>query len=180
MIHSIWMAVKRLVSVRENVSVGQRFHVGFGSIISATKHLKIGDDVYVGKYCTIQCDGEIGRGTLIANNVGIIGRRDHDFRQVGTVISRAAWIGTDANLQNDPMNEIRIGEDVWIGYGAIIFSGVTIGRGAIVSAGSVVKHDVGAYDIVSGNPAVPMARRFPDDETIAAHERGIADIPAPV
>lgn len=180
MIGSIWMAAKRLVLVRANVAVGARFHVGLGSIVSATKGLTIGDDVYIGKYCTIQCDGEIGHGTLIANNVGIIGRRDHDYRQVGTVISRAAWIGTDINLQNDPMNEIKIGEDVWIGYGAIIFSGVTIGRGAIISAGSVVKQDVRAYDIVAGNPASATARRFPDDETIAAHERGIGDFSMPV
>jgi acetyltransferase-like isoleucine patch superfamily enzyme len=54
---------------------------------------------------------------------------------------------------------IRIGEDVWIGTGAIILSGVTLGDGAIVGAGSVVKEDVPKHTIVIGNPAKPLRPR---------------------
>ena len=48
---------------------------------------------------------------------------------------------------------VRIGNDVWIGGGAIILPGITIGDGAIVGAGSVVTRDVGAGATVAGNPA---------------------------
>ncbi len=62
--------------------------------------------------------------------------------------------------------DIVIGNDVWIGYGAIILSGVTIGDGAVVGAGAVVAKDVEAYGIAVGNPARVVKKRF-DNETIA-------------
>jgi carbonic anhydrase/acetyltransferase-like protein (isoleucine patch superfamily) len=62
---------------------------------------------------------------------------------------------------------IVVGNDVWVGTRAIILSGVTIGDGAIVAAGSVVTKDVPPYAIVAGNPARLIRYRF-SDETIAA------------
>jgi acetyltransferase-like isoleucine patch superfamily enzyme len=61
---------------------------------------------------------------------------------------------------------IRIGNDVWIGQAAQIMSGVTVGDGAIVGAGSIVTRDVPPYAVVGGNPARVIRYRF-DDETIA-------------
>jgi len=58
---------------------------------------------------------------------------------------------------------------VWIGYGVIILSGVRIGRGYVVAAGSVVTCDVPEHSIVAGNPAKPVKRRF-TQEQIKEHE----------
>jgi len=58
-----------------------------------------------------------------------------------------------------------IGNDVWIGYGALIMPGVQIGDGSIISSKSVVVNDVPPYTIVGGNPAKPIKLRF-KDETI--------------
>ncbi len=58
---------------------------------------------------------------------------------------------------------IRIGSDVWIGFGAMILSGVTIGQGAVIGAGSVVTRDVPPYAIVAGNRAEILRFRFPDE-----------------
>ena len=58
-----------------------------------------------------------------------------------------------------------IGNDVWIGDRATILSGVRIGDGAVIGAGSVVTKDVEPYSIVAGNPARPKRTRF-DEETI--------------
>lgn len=55
-----------------------------------------------------------------------------------------------------------IGHDVWIGSGAHILQGVTIGHGAVVAAGAVVTRSVAPYTIVTGVPARPLRRRFPD------------------
>ena len=56
-----------------------------------------------------------------------------------------------------------IGNDVWIGYEAVILSGVTIGDGAIVGTRAVVTKDVPPYTIVGGVPAKPIRKRFSDD-----------------
>lgn len=60
--------------------------------------------------------------------------------------------------------DVTIGNDVWIGSNVIILSGVTIGDGAVIGAGSVVPHDVGPYEIVAGNPARLIKKRFSDEE----------------
>ncbi len=59
-----------------------------------------------------------------------------------------------------------IGNDVWIGYDALIMPGVKVGNGAIIAARSVVTGDVPAYAVVGGNPAKVIRYRF-DDYTIA-------------
>lgn len=56
--------------------------------------------------------------------------------------------------------DIRVGSDVWIGYGAMVLSGVKIGNGAVIGAGSVVTHDVPDYAIVAGAPAKLIKYRF--------------------
>ncbi len=58
--------------------------------------------------------------------------------------------------------DTTVGHDVWIGYGAVIMPGVSIGNGAIIAAASVVTRDVPAYAIVGGNPASVLRYRFDD------------------
>ena len=159
--------IHRLYSVRSGVQVGKRVHIGLWSALWAPQKLTIEDDVYIGNQCTIQANGRIGRYTMIANNVGIIGKLDHDFREVGTPIRYAKWAG----CRND-LPQVIIGEDVWVGYGAIILAGVTIGRGAVIAAGSVVTKDIKPYSIVAGLPAKPIAQRFTQEE-ITVHEKQI-------
>jgi virginiamycin A acetyltransferase len=60
---------------------------------------------------------------------------------------------------------VVIGNDVWIGHGAIVLKGVRIADGAIIGAGSVVTRDVPPYAIAVGNPARIIRKRF-DDEMI--------------
>ena len=67
----------------------------------------------------------------------------------------------------DYKGDIIIGNDVWIGYEAVILSGVTIGDGAIIGTRAVVTKDVPPYTIVGGVPAKTIRKRF-SDATIAA------------
>ena len=167
-IQKLFQKVNLLYSVRRGVRLGARVHVGPGSVLWASRSLVVEEDVYIGKYCTIQVNGRIGRYTMIANNVGVVGRLDHDYRVVGTPIRFAPWIG-DESASEDQMASVDIGEDVWVGYGAIILSGIRIGRGAVIAAGSVVTKDVESYSIVAGVPAKSVAIRF-DDVQIEEHE----------
>ena len=112
----------------------------------------------------------MGNNIEIANTVGLIGKYDHDYSKVGVNIKDAPWIGDDIYNFKGKGKKIIIEDDVWIGYGAIVFTGVHINRGAIVAAGSVVTHDVSSYSIVAGNPAREIGRRFSDMDIIE-HER---------
>lgn len=161
-------------AVRANVTLGDHVHVGLGSVVWAPHSLRIGRDVYIGKYCTIQCDGEIGNGVLIGNSVGLVGRLDHDYKAVGLPASFSPWIGRRGHRPDSGDSRLVVGDDVWIGYAAIVLTGVTVGHGAIVSAGAVVTHDVESYAIVAGNPARAIGVRFSPDEA-AEHERILFD-----
>jgi acetyltransferase-like isoleucine patch superfamily enzyme len=153
-IRQICLKLFQLYGIRTNVVKGNNLHLGILSIFWAPSKLTIGDNVYIGKMCTIQCNGKIEDNTIIANNVGIVGRYDHDYSCVGKPIHSAPWVG-DKNftIAADKLR-VDIGEDVWIGYGAIILSGVIISRGAIVAtAGYIVTNDVSPYSIVAGIPS---------------------------
>lgn len=154
-------AVLRRLAMRKNVTAGTNFHVGLGSVLWAPTQLCIGNDVYVGKGTTIEVDGQIGDQTLIANRVGIVGRRDHNSKQVGVPIRSSQWVGDHPAELSIPTT---IGSDVWIGYGAIVLSGVTIGDSSIVAAGALVTSDVPPNTIMVGVPATPRGKRFTDIE----------------
>ncbi|TMV88740.1 CatB-related O-acetyltransferase [Thioclava sp. BHET1] len=62
--------------------------------------------------------------------------------------------------ENAATGDTVIGPDVWLGFGAMVLPGVTIGAGAIVGAGAVVAHDVPPYAVVAGNPAQVVRMRF--------------------
>jgi hypothetical protein len=78
------------------------------------------------------------------------------------------------------MPPTSIGDDVWIGYRAVIMAGVSIGRGAIVAAQAVVTHDVPPYAIVAGVPARVIAHRFTRAEDLEMHERMLSLVDMPI
>jgi acetyltransferase-like isoleucine patch superfamily enzyme len=168
----VWQALYRRYAVRKNVRFGRNLHLGLGTVVDASVSLVIGDDVYVGKGCTLECNGRIGSGVLIANRVGLVGRHDHDFRAVGTMVRHAPWIGAAGFDPALKAERLVVEDDVWIGYGAIVLSGVTVGRGAIVAAGALVTRDVPPYAIVAGVPARVVGQRFSDAE-VEAHETAV-------
>lgn len=154
---------------KRNIKFGKTSTFGRGTVFYAPNRMMIGENVYIGKYCSLETDIEIGNDVLLGNNVGLIGKYDHDFSCVGKSIKNSPWIGdTDYQFKGKDL-KIVIENDVWIGYGVIVVSGVKIGHGAVVAAGSVVLKDVEPYTIVAGNPAKVVSRRF-TDEQIKRHE----------
>lgn len=160
---------KLLLAPHRNISIGNNSTFGRGTVFWAPNKMTIGNNVYIGKYCTLQADMEIGDNIDIANNVGLIGKYDHDYSKVGVSIKDAPWIGDASYDFKGKDQKIIIEDDVWIGFGAVVFTGVKIHRGAIVAAGSIVTHDVPPYAIVGGNPARVLGQRFTGEE-IEMHE----------
>ena len=84
------------------------------------------------------------------------------------VIGKYMYEVKDKLLKND--EDVIICDDVWIGCNATILKGVTVGKGAVVAAGSIVTKDVEPYSIVGGNPAKNIRYRFSKEE-IVQHEK---------
>lgn len=160
---------KLLLARKKNISLGENSTFGRGTIFWAPNKMSIGKNVYIGKYCTLEADIEIGDNVVIANNVGLIGKYDHDYSKVGVNIKDAPWIGNEQYDFLGKHKKITIGNDVWVGYGSIIFTGIKVNKGAIIAAGSVVTKEVPEYAIVAGTPARVKSYRFSQDE-IAEHE----------
>lgn len=106
--------------------------------------------INIGKYCSI------------AENVTIFGGGEHRTDWVTTFPISIAFNLEGAWQDGIPATKGQtfIGNDVWIGYGSTILSGVTIGDGVVVGACSVVSRDVPPYAIIAGNPAEVVRMRF--------------------
>lgn len=114
---------------------------------------------------------EIGNFTSIAEGVTILTGGNHRSDWVTTFPFNALWPEGESFTGHPRSNgPVRVGSDVWLGFGCTILSGVTVGDGAVVGAGAVVREDVAPYAIVVGNPAVEVRKRFRDEEIAALME----------
>ena len=128
-------------------------------------HYPINDDkLMIGKFCSIACGAKF-----------LFNSANHTMNSLSTYpfpLFFEEWglDRKDVASSWDHKGDIVIGNDVWIGYEAVILSGVRIGDGAIVAARAVVTGDVEPYTIVGGVPAKPIRKRF-TPETIHRLER---------
>lgn len=132
---------------------------------STMEYSTLGDFSYIGEYCTV-ADAQIGKFVAIANNVRI-GAPNHPMARPSQhrITYCPEYYSAGAVRDRDFFSRRRgdsviIGNDVWMGHGAIILPGVTIGDGAVVAAGSVVSKDVEPFQIVGGVPAKTIRSRF--------------------
>jgi phosphonate metabolism protein (transferase hexapeptide repeat family) len=120
----------------------------------------------IGKFCSIAANSRINAldhpmERLTTHKVSY--RPNEYFR----------WLGVDADFrERRRAKRVSIGHDVWMGHGAVVMPGVTIGNGAVVGANSVVTKDVPAYSVMAGVPARPLRRRFAPE--IAARIEALA------
>ena len=117
------------------------------------------EKLIIGKFCSIAC------GTKFLFNCA-----NHTLKSLSTYtfpLFYEEWELEKSNITTawDNKGDIVIGNDVWIGYEAVIMAGVHIGDGAIIAARAVVTKDVPPYTIVGGTPAKEIRKRF-DGQTI--------------
>lgn len=105
---------------------------------------------------------EIGKFCCFADRVTIFTGGNHRVDWITTYPLRVKFNLHGAGRDGHPSSKGRtvIGNDVWVGRGAVILSGVTVGHGAVIAAYSVVSQDVPSYAVVAGNPARLKRYRF--------------------
>lgn len=134
---------------------GKRVFICKQVTIMGPQNVELGNNVYIGKYATIagQAGVKIGNDTIINHDVNIISV-NHVYEDSTKRIEEQGFAG----------GPIIIGDDVWIGTGAVILPNTKIGKGAVVGANAVVTKDVELYTVVAGVPAKLIKRRNPSKE----------------
>ena len=135
-----------------------KFHIGddstvedFTTINNGVGDVSIGDRTRIGLGCTLIGPVKVGNDVRIAQNVVLSGL-NHKYEDDSVPISE----------QGVTTNNIIVEDEAWIAANCVVLPGVTIGKHAVVSAGSIVRRNVPAYSVVSGNPAKVIKKRNPE------------------
>ena len=119
------------------------------------------DKLVIGRFCSIACGAKF-----------LFNSANHRLASLSTYPFPLFFEEWGLEMKNvteawDNKGDIVVGNDVWIGYEAVVMAGVTIGDGAIIGSRAVVTKDVPPYTIVGGVPAQAIRKRFPE-ETVEA------------
>ncbi len=163
MVRPVWNLLRglgRRSFIHPLAKIGPRVRIGRGCIIGRCRldtmdiggeDIRVGDRTIVYSDVEVMVHGgsvEIGKDCLITRRAAIL-TGGHGFRDRDRLIREQGLEAAD----------VRIGDDCWIGYGAIVLGGATVGDGAVVAAGSVVTGNVAPYTVVAGAPAKQIGER---------------------
>jgi maltose O-acetyltransferase len=130
--------------------------------IRGERHVLIGKDVFIGPSVLMIAEKgaeiHIGDKVMLGPQVKFIAS-DHRFDDPSRPIKDSGY---------GKLADIRVGNDVWIGTGAIVLKGVEIKDGAVIGAGSVVTKNVGSCEVWAGNPARMIGNRFTVEQSSLA------------
>jgi acetyltransferase-like isoleucine patch superfamily enzyme len=130
--------------IGEGTKISGEVFMGYGSTIGRYSNL-FGGPIRIGRYCQF--------GPCVA-----IYAMNHPYTYLTSYVNRNLFEGRLKVEQEH--GYVQIGNDVWIGHGAIILPGVTVGDGAVIGAGTVVTSNVEDFSIVVGNPGREIGKRF--------------------
>ncbi|CAN5582770.1 acyltransferase [soil metagenome] len=152
------------------------------AVLYGESHIHIGVGTMISTWCTIAAgyspeQDTVPERALVIGDRCVIGLRSGIVAHESIEIGDDVWFGqdvyvTDANhgysdpatpigRQLGPHDAVRIGSGTWIGHGAVILPGTTLGRNVVVAAGSVVRGDVPDHSVIGGVPAKVIRRHVP-------------------
>jgi acetyltransferase-like isoleucine patch superfamily enzyme len=135
------------IVIGKNVRLSGKSSIAFGSRLGHRPEFVVGDGTFIGHQCSFRVarSVRIGRHCLLASGVSVL---DMDGHPLDAARRRAGQPTPPEGIA-----PVAIGDDVWVGAGAMIMKGVTIGDRSVVAAGSVVTRDVPPDSVAAGNPA---------------------------
>ena len=133
-----------------DVYISRLCRISSGSSEEYNGEVIIGDSVHVGQNCFIDGTGKlkIGKDSMLGHNVVFL-TGNHEFKNPTIPI----------RLQGGIPMPIVVGEDVWLGANVIVLGDVTIGKGSVIGAGSVVTKNIPPYSVAIGVPAKVISKR---------------------
>jgi acetyltransferase-like isoleucine patch superfamily enzyme len=145
--------------------------VGASSMIDAKlgfdrseAEIVIGDRTFVGRSALVAAQRiSIGNDVLISWDVTIVDHDSHAIDFAGRRHDVEGWLAGRKDWSHVEISPVSIADKVWIGFGAAVLKGVTIGEGAVIAARSLVVKDVAPWTLVAGNPARPIRDLKPHD-----------------
>ncbi|MED3897045.1 acyltransferase [Priestia aryabhattai] len=177
----------RLIFTGKKVTLLHKKHMTFGQSVTLNNYVEInalskngvvlGNNVSIGAYSKIQCTGslsKLGVGLEIGSNSGV-GEFSYFGAAGGIKIGRNVIMGQNVRFHSEnhiynridiPIREqgvyskgIIVEDDCWVGAGSVFLDGVTVGKGSVIAANSVVNKDVPPYSVVAGIPAKVIKSR---------------------
>ena len=199
LVHAGWRWVDSAGTIVPGTSRADGFaRFGRGSAIGfpvvtlfGEQHMRLGEDTMIGRHCTLTVgydtgDARSGIDGLVIGDRCVLGARSSVTALESIVIDDDVWFGQDVlvtdsghgyqdpdlpiGVQLAPHEPVRIGSGSWIGHGAIILGGTTLGRNVVVAAGSVVRGRFDDHAVIGGVPATVLRRHIPGSGWVATHD----------
>lgn len=145
-----WRRVRLSLLAHGKLAIAQNVVIGANADVRPPQRGTISEYVAIGKNFTAEVDFDIGPDVLISSNVSLIGNQ-HRFDDPSSTVYRQGRVDIDC---------IALEGDNLIGFGTTIVGTITIGKGAIVGAGSLVTRDLPGNWIYVGVPAKPIRQRY--------------------
>lgn len=141
------LCFKAMFGKRFSVGKNTTFRPNFGLYLEKGASIKIGDDCFFNRGCSINClqSVEIGDHTIFGENVKIYDQ-NHKFRDTDKLIREQGY----------SMGKVKIGNDCWICTNAVILKGVTIGDHSVIGAGCIVDRDIPPNSLVKCNAGLTI------------------------
>jgi acetyltransferase-like isoleucine patch superfamily enzyme len=178
---SPWNRVFSRVIARRVGTCGRGLQIMFPATIKNPRSVSIGEMVVIREHAWLNCEPR-SDFTLTIGSGSYVGRFVHVNAALSVIIEDQVLIADRVHISDhqhahadlsraivaqgvtDP-EPVRIGQGSWLGVGAVIMPGISVGRGAIVAANAVVTRDVEDYEIVGGVPATVIGTRLEADDS---------------
>jgi acetyltransferase-like isoleucine patch superfamily enzyme len=138
---------------------GESVWISSDVAIQTDTEVRVGEGTSVQRRCTLNGSTRVGRGCIFAPNV-FVSSGTHVFRSIPHLPIQEQERMLRRGGGGAPDRPVWIQDDCWLGVNVVVSPGVTIGKGAVVGANSVVTHDVRPYSVVAGAPAQQIGERL--------------------
>lgn len=150
-----------IVPKHSELVLGKGCYIGRNVELSPTNYIEIGSGTSIQDRCIIVGDVRVGRYCLFSLNVLISsGRHYYDLYPSWLIKDQDDLVANNTGLNSAHSRPVVVEDDCWLGINSVVMPGITIGKGSVVGANSVVTRDVAPYSVVAGAPATEIKKRL--------------------